>query len=516
MHSILKVMALKKTLFIKNAAVLTSTGLFLRLFGIIFKIWLTRMIGQAGIGLYQIVFSFYILASTFATTGIPTAVTRLCSDEADSKKGIKKIVAVSIAVMLLLAGITILLLVFGAEFISKKVLSDIRASFSIKIMGFSLPFTGICSCLRGYFIARRKATPSAVSQILEQIVRILFVFIGVTAVGTVKIDIVCGVVFLADAVAEGFSCLYLALIYRFDLSKLKSRGDPSLSRREIIRKTGEIALPITGGRYLNSLLRTFENILVPKNLIKSGCSGESALSKLGMIKGSALPILFFPSTLLNSMSTLLLPELSTANKKNRAFIIKSTVEETIITISYVSFLISALFFVFGEELGVLLYNNRSVGRLIRALAPTVPFMYLDSICDGMLKGLNKQNFTFAISIVDSLVRLGLIVLLVPRFGIRAFVGIMYFSNAFTGFLNIRMLIKTGKAKIRAVKNILAPLCCAITVTLVVGTVARALVPGCSLVYIILTTVFSCVIYIFAVSRLTGYNIFDNFGDFKQI
>lgn len=504
---------MKKTLFIKNAAVLTSTGLFLRLFGIIFKIWLTRVIGQAGIGLYQIVFSFYILASTFATTGIPTAVTRLCGDEADSKRGIKRILAVSVVIMLFLSGIVFLLLFFGARFISAKVLSDLRASFSIKIMGISLPFTGICSCFRGYFIARRKATPPAISQILEQVVRIVFVLIAIKAVGEAKIDIVCGMIFLADAVAEGLSCLYLGLIYRLDLKRLKSRRDPSMSCGEILEKTGEIAVPIAGGRYLNSFLRTFENILVPKNLMKYGCSGESALSKLGMIKGSALPVLFFPSTLLNSVSTLLLPELSKAGKKKNSFVIKSTVEETIITVSYVSFLVSALFFVYGEELGLLFYDNREVGILIRVLAPTVPFMYLDSICDGMLKGLNKQKFTFIISVVDSLIRLGLVALLVPKYGIRAFVGIMYFSNAFTGFLNIRMLIKTGKAKIDPVKNILAPVGCAITVTFVIDVIIRAIVPFSALVYIISTTAFSCVLYMFFVSRLTGYNIIRRFRRF---
>ena len=509
MHSILTVIAMKKTLFIKNAAVLTSTGLILRLFGIIFKIWLTRMIGQEGIGLYQIVFSFYVLASTFATTGIPTAVTRLCGDEANSKKGIKRIISITLLITFVLACITVFLLYFGADFISVKILSELRASLSIRIMGFSLPFTGICSCLRGYFIARRKATPPAVSQILEQIARILFVLVGINLTGTARIDVVCATVMLADAVAEGISCLFLAVIYRRDLSKLKNGKAPSLSHGDILKKTGEIAVPITGGRYLNSFLRTFENVLVPKKLIKFGCSGESALSMLGMIKGSALPILFFPSTLLNSMSTLLLPELSTAEKKRNAAAIKATIEETVTSITFASILISALFFVYGEELGVLFYNNRAVGRLIKALAPTVPFMYLDSICDGMLKGLNKQAFTFIISVTDSIIRLGLVAIVVPKYGIHGFVAIMYFSNAFTGFLNIGMLLKTGKAKIAITKSVLTPVCCAITVTLAVDLLIRSLVPDCVVVYIILTTLLSAILYIYSISKISGYNFFKN-------
>ena len=101
-------MEMKKTLFVKNAAVLTTAGLVLRLFGIVFKIWLTRVVGQAGIGLYQIVFSFYVLASTFATTGIPTAVTRICGDEIaiGRKSGVRRVLVFSAVVIISLSALT--------------------------------------------------------------------------------------------------------------------------------------------------------------------------------------------------------------------------------------------------------------------------------------------------------------------------------------------------------------------------------------------------------------------------
>ena len=66
---------MKKVLFFKNAAILTITSLIVRTVGIFFRIWLTGKIGAEGIGLYQVVFSVYVLATTFATSGICTAVT---------------------------------------------------------------------------------------------------------------------------------------------------------------------------------------------------------------------------------------------------------------------------------------------------------------------------------------------------------------------------------------------------------------------------------------------------------
>ena len=72
---------MRKTVFLNNAVILTASSLILRFAGIIFKVYITQLIGSEGVGLYQLVFSFYMLASTFATSGISTAVTRLITVE---------------------------------------------------------------------------------------------------------------------------------------------------------------------------------------------------------------------------------------------------------------------------------------------------------------------------------------------------------------------------------------------------------------------------------------------------
>ncbi|MBR5011655.1 MAG: oligosaccharide flippase family protein, partial [Clostridia bacterium] len=96
---------MKKVIFIKNALVLTITSLILRLLGVFFKIWLAKRIGSEGIGLYQLVFSFYVLVATFATGGISTAVTRLVADELilGSRRGVKKIMRRSFSLTIFIA-----------------------------------------------------------------------------------------------------------------------------------------------------------------------------------------------------------------------------------------------------------------------------------------------------------------------------------------------------------------------------------------------------------------------------
>ena len=112
----------KKTVFIKNALILTASSLILRFVGIIFKVWLAQVIGSEGIGLYQLIFSVYVLAATFATSGICTAVTRLVAEELalGTKKGTLKILRRSIELTLIIAAASVAVVFFGAEFISDR------------------------------------------------------------------------------------------------------------------------------------------------------------------------------------------------------------------------------------------------------------------------------------------------------------------------------------------------------------------------------------------------------------
>ena len=501
---------MKKTIFIKNAIILTVTGLLLRFIGVIFKVWLASIIGSEGIGLYQIVFSVYVFTSTFATGGISTAVTRLCADEIsrNNKGGIISIIKKSVIVTMVIALLSACILFLGANIISKNILEDIRASLSLKVLSFSLPFMGLCSCFRGYFIAKRKATTPAVSQIIEQTVRISIVFFAVKSTLNHGLDICCAAVFLGDTISEAVSCIILYIVYKFDISKNNIQNTNNIIKYNIYKKIGEIAIPITGGRYLNSALRTAENILVPKFLSFYKKTKINALSQFGMIKGMALPLVFFPSTMLNAMSTLLIPELSEAKTKGQRFVVSGIVSRLLSATALVSYIFAAIFFIAGEEIGLLVYKSETVGYLIKALSPLIPLMYLDSICDGMLKGLDQQKFTFYTSVSDSIIRIIAVIFVLPEFGLLGFIGIMYFSNAFTGFLNIWRLLSVANATLHINKSVFLPLMSAFTAALLADFVVKKLFYPPILVYIMLVVALSFVFYAFLLSKTTDYRIRD--------
>ena len=90
---------MKRFTFIKNAFILTATSLLLRTVGMFFRVYMSGKIGAEGMGLYQLIFSIYVLASTFATAGISTAVTRLVAEESGrGAKTVRRILHRAIAV----------------------------------------------------------------------------------------------------------------------------------------------------------------------------------------------------------------------------------------------------------------------------------------------------------------------------------------------------------------------------------------------------------------------------------
>lgn len=387
-------------------------------------------------------------------------------------------------------------MLLSADFIAERLLNDPRAAAALKILPLALPFMGLSSCFRGYFIARRKITPNAATQLLEQAARIALTLLLVKKYAPRGIGACTTAVIFGDCAAEIISFSVLFLVCRKDISRLKAEN--SRPAGGILKRILHIALPITSGRYLNSLLRTAENILVPKNLAKYPFGGGSALSQFGMIKGMALPVLFFPSTLLNSVSTLLMPEISEAEARNRHGLVRTAAENIIKLTAVTAFIFAAIFFVGGEKIGLLIYKSREVGELLKYLSPIVPLMYLDSISDGILKGLDQQGFTFRTSVSDSAVRIVLILALLPVFGLRGFILIMYFSNALTCFLNVGRLIRITGARLKPLKELLMPLFFAAASALSVNATLNALGITNVSVYIILLCPVSVLLYAAAV------------------
>lgn len=490
---------MKKITFFKNAIILTITSFILRFLGMVLRIYMSNQIGAEGMGLYQLILSIYVMASTFATAGISTAVIKIISDELinGSKISVNRALKKSLVISFLF-GITSTILVFiFANPIGEYILHDLRTIPALKVLVLAFPFMSITSCLKGYFLATKNVSTPSNAQLFEQVVRIILIFFLLKKFSYLGITICCVIIMISDVIAESCSCIYSFWRYFVYRKDIKTNHIIRKNKERILKKFFSVSIPVAGTRYVNSFLHTIENILVPNKLRAFHSSHEKALEEFGMIKGMAIPILFFPSSFITAISTLLLPEMSEACELHHKSKIKYLTEKTLKFTIIISILISGIFFTFAYEISEIIYKSNQVGHTIKMLAPIVPFMYIESMIMGLLQGLNQQISSLKYIIADSIMRIILIFFLVPAKGLEGFIYIMIISNICTSCSNLYKLLKVSNAKIDFKNWILKPL-----LSLLVGNIAllyfNKIFNLSTVYYLIFGIIMISVLYIFGI------------------
>lgn len=433
--------------YLKNAAILTITGFILRFAGMVFRVYLAGQLGSEGMGLYQLIFSLYNLSIAAATAGVSVAGTTLIAEELSRKDGavlgaLRRVLRA--AVELGCAAALIQFLLAGPA--STYWLGDQRAELSLKVLAPSLPFMAAAAALRGYFLGRRRAAPGSRAQLIEQAVRILLVMVMIGPALKQGVRIACAAVMLADTLSEILSCLCMYVSYWRDRRCFgrESRREPE----NIHSRLNAVLWPVEGSRCMTSALQAAENMLVPACLAVFLGSRAEALSQYGALKGMAIPVLFFPFSFLSALSTLLMPEITQAHVQKHQKTLERLIGRMMFLTMTISVLVAGLFTVYAPWLGEILYHDEQVGIYLRVLGPLMPCMYLESMVDGVLKGLEQQMAVFRYSLWDSILRIGGVLLLLPQKGMPGFLAVMLASNLFTCTLNTHRMLKCAGMKMQ--------------------------------------------------------------------
>ena len=165
-----------KNKFIKSTIILIIGGFFTKVLGLIIKIVLTRFIGTTGIGMYSMLIPTFMLLNSIAGLGLPTALNVLISSE---KYNNKNIVFTSICISLIIDMIILILLVFNYNFFSIKLFNNTKLALGLLSIGFILPFITISNALRSYFFAKQRMYPHVITNIVEDLIRLLLIVIGI-------------------------------------------------------------------------------------------------------------------------------------------------------------------------------------------------------------------------------------------------------------------------------------------------------------------------------------------------
>lgn len=436
-------MRLKK--FLINGAFLSVTAIVNQTLGMMFRIYMSNCIGAEAIGMYQLILTVYFFSVTAVTSGMTLLVTRLVTEAialknySDIRSIVLKCTMVAVIVSLLVGSI----LFFGNDIIAENILKQKGAAISLKVLAPSLPFIAVSACIRGYFYAMRQVVKTAGEQLLEQLAEMGIFALLVGIMAPKGIEYACCAVAIGATVSEIITALYSFALYRLDVRKLKQ-----ITSYKINKHLAFIALPVTLSSCLRSGLSIIENSTIPKGLEMYGHSKSRALSDYGLITGMVMPLLGFPSVVLFSFASIIIPELSEEYAKTDNKQIQYISSNVIKVVLMFSIPVAVVFFFFGKELGILVYGNESAGRYLCMFSFLVPVIYLDSVVDSMLKGLNQQLHYLTYNIMDSAIRVAMVIYLIPRYGMAGLIITMYVGAIFNTGLSLLRLIKVAEIKIK--------------------------------------------------------------------
>lgn len=272
----------KAKLFFINGIILTTTSLVLRGIGLLFNIYVANKVGSEAIGIFSLLMSVYSFAITVATSGIGIACTCIVSEEFAKKNyenGLKAVKTSIIFAILLGISSSILIILF-APLISSTWLKDSVSEIPIYLISLGLPLISVSSVIGGYFSSVEKPYKSAISQILETIVKIIATIYLLYMNPSKDVESICISLILADVISEIFSFSLNILFYKIDKQKYISKRSLPIQMK---KKIFTIAFPISITSCIRSGLSSLKQFLIPIRLELSGISYSLAVSNYGLI-----------------------------------------------------------------------------------------------------------------------------------------------------------------------------------------------------------------------------------------
>lgn len=431
---------------IMGTFILTATGIITRLIGFFYRIGLSRLFGEEGMGIYQLLGPVLSLSFSLTAAGYQTAISKLVAEQSAAQKAPSlKPLALGISISLPLSLACNALLFFGADIISASLLQEPRTAMMLRILSFSIPLSAVHSCINGYFYGIKKAGIPAGAQLLEQLARVGCVYIvSAYCFSSGRIPSI-SVAVLGLTVGEFFSMAMTLLAvrpYRKKARRTFSADQDSESRTKLLyRKLLSMALPLTANRIVLNLLQSIESVSIPARLRDFGYDNTTALSVYGVFTGMAMPFIFFPNALTSAVAVLLLPIISENYALGNMEEVKKATLRTVKYCGLMGAVCMCIFVLLGRWLGTELFHSPLAGYFITTLGFICPFFYLDTTLSSILQGLGMAGHIFAMNTVCLLIRLGFVIYGVPRFGITGYLWGLLASQLILGLLYLGCLYR---------------------------------------------------------------------------
>lgn len=412
--------------FIKGTLILTIGGAITRLIGFFLRMYLAGKIGFTELGIYQLVLPVCGLCYAVTISGYEIAVSRYVAYYKNRHNPAKaKTITFFCFISSLALCITLsLILNFISPLAAGKIFHNPRCERLIRIMLWSCPLSCIHCIFSSYCIGNEKTALPTLSQICEQLVRFICIYIISIWINDARLG-AYGLV--AGEIGASIFCIAAYL------RKKQSHTPARLSRRQCIKIT-KMAFTISTNRVFLHILQCVEASLVPMMLITHGLTHDEALYTYGIITGMAVPVILVGSTLAGSVAQMLLPSIAKI-QKNKEQLTKNANLSFLFSLGFGFICIIGLFAI-SKVMGTYIFHENMVSKYIRLMSFSCPFMYIGTTYKSILHALGLTGKVLANSMLSELIVIAAIVFVMPHFGIDAYIISFIIAQCINAFLCI--------------------------------------------------------------------------------
>ncbi|WP_245864038.1 stage V sporulation protein B [Paenibacillus donghaensis] len=428
----------KKQSFIQGTLILLAAGIINRMLGFITRIALPRIIGAEGVGLYQLAYPFFLVLITVITGGIPLAIAKMVAEAEgeDRPDKSRQILRMGLTLSVGLATLFTLVALVGASWVSTTILTDSRVYYTFIAMTPMIGIVAVSSIYRGYFQGRQNMIPSAMSSILETMIRIFFMLwfswlllpkgIAYAAAGAmlgVTVGEVGGMLVLLwqyfrtlhrDKLENTANSPLTALTENPLIPSSPAPGQPALLRRLL-----RISIPVTAGRLVGSFSYLLESIITVRSLALAGIAAAAATAQYGSLQGMVIPLLLLPGVLSSSLAVSLVPSLSEAAARKDLPTIHKRMHQALRLALVTGAPFAVVMYILAVPLCTLFYGNADTAPMLRMMAPFAVFLYVQAPLQAALQAMDRPGRALINNLIGAAVKIAIIMLLAsrPEYGI---------------------------------------------------------------------------------------------------
>ena len=406
---------MKNNKFIKSTIILIIGGFITKILGMIIKIALTRSIGTDGISLYMLVLPTFNLFITLCNLGVPIAITKLVSEK---KKSSKKIIIPTTYLILIYNLFLILIIVIISPYLANNLLHNSNTYYPLIAIGTTLPFIAVSSIIKGYFFGKENVLPCTISNIIEQIVRLLLTILLVSHMIKYSLVVAVTTVVLINILSEGSSIIVLL----FFLPKEKINKEDLKKDNSLLKEILGISIPTTTSRLIGSITYFLEPILLTNILKYTGYTTDYITLEYGIINGYVYPLLLLPSFFTLAISSAILPVISNSYSNNNIPYAKKKLKQAIFFSLLIGIPCTLLFILVPDKLLNIIYNTNLGINYIKITAPFFLLHYIQAPLTSTLTGIGLSKEAMKGTLYGGIIKiLSLIIFSLLRIGLYSLI-----------------------------------------------------------------------------------------------